>query len=47
VGEPKEVVDSSVITKLIIKKVYDDAVMYGKRVSFEDYYEETFKTKEK
>lgn len=40
-------VDKSVITKVILKKVYEDATMYGKRVSFEDYYNETFNTKEK
>jgi len=43
-GEPKEVVDSSVITKLILEKVYADGALYGKRISFEDYYEETFNT---
>jgi hypothetical protein len=47
VGKPKEVVDSSVITKLILEKVYADGAMYGKRIKFQDYYNETFKTKER
>ena len=46
-GEPKEEVDSSVITKLILEKVYADGALYGKRIKFQDYYDETFKTKEK
>ena len=47
VGKPKEVVDSSVITKLILEKVYADGAMYGKRIKFQDYYNETFNTKER
>jgi len=43
-GEPKEVVDSSVITKLILEKVYADGALYGKRIKFQDYYDETFNT---
>ena len=41
-----EELDKSVITKLILKKVYEDAAMYGKRISFKDYFDETFNTKD-
>jgi len=40
-------VDTLAITKIVLKKVYEDGKLFGKHVDFEEYYNETFNTKEK